>query len=587
MNDPLREPGFLTEHQFATVEADGNFFLSACPGSGKTRTGAVRLARLVMDGRTVAATSYTNIGVDQIRQVVSGTLGVAIPPSCFVGTLHGFFLRFVFYPFGHLSMRCNSRPRVIPDDSSWWDDVVFGNHRIRAPVADFRFRPDGSLRFPGQLPHGVPTEARALALGSDQALRLKRRAAAAGIASPDDSMFWALRVLREHPELARAVAHRFAELQVDEAQDTSELQLACVQELSATGELASLVLIGDVEQSIFSFQGASPEGCEALALARGLERRELSENHRSSQRLCDVTFRFSSRTEPDRAVGEDAECNWAPELLIYEPGHASGAVDQFRRRLAALGVPEDEAAVLVRERKLADEINGEAPVKIGPRVRAIGRAAAIVFSGGTLTRGDVDRLQSVLAYLAWGTKDLTDLDDPERRSLRDASVALVGRLPRLSGDLASWTRGASDVVGVAARTLQDPLAHNPGQGLRSGAGHNRVEAASAFAPPPRTLRAQTVHAVKGEGRDAVLVVADRQRSTRREPQSAVWSTLLMGKGVAPEDVEELRIAFVALTRARRYCAVAMPSDTPAPILAAFQDAGFVPVGPVGGSKPTT
>jgi DNA helicase-2/ATP-dependent DNA helicase PcrA len=153
---------------------------------------------------------------------------------------------------------------------------------------------------------------------------MKRRYAAAGYASLDDSMHWSLEVLRRHPDLARAVAGRFEELQVDEAQDTSELQLACLHGLCATGRLGSLVLIGDIEQSIFSFQGASPEGCRALAQARGLETIELVENYRSSQRICDVAVHFCAREAPDCAVGPTAECPWAPELILYDPDPPRG-----------------------------------------------------------------------------------------------------------------------------------------------------------------------------------------------------------------------------------------------------------------------
>src|SRR5919109_1622433 len=111
MADPLREPGFLTEHQLRAVSAEGGIFLVACPGSGKTRAGGVRFARLIDEGRRVAATSYTNIGVEQVRGVVTAQLGMTVGPRSFVGTLHQFLLRHVFYPFGHLAMRCTTGPR--------------------------------------------------------------------------------------------------------------------------------------------------------------------------------------------------------------------------------------------------------------------------------------------------------------------------------------------------------------------------------------------------------------------------------------------------------------------------------------------
>jgi ATP-dependent exoDNAse (exonuclease V) beta subunit len=50
---------------------------------------------------------------------------------------------------------------------------------------------------------------------------------------------------------------------------------------------------------------------------------------------------------------------------------------------------------------------------------------------------------------------------------------------------------------------------------------------------------------------------------------------LLGETVAEEDAEELRIAFVALTRARRYCALALPDDSGDAVVAAFERVGFV------------
>ena len=50
---------------------------------------------------------------------------------------------------------------------------------------------------------------------------------ALGRATYDDAMYWSLQVLRRFPAVAAAVAGRFDEILVDEAQDTSELQLAC------------------------------------------------------------------------------------------------------------------------------------------------------------------------------------------------------------------------------------------------------------------------------------------------------------------------------------------------------------------------
>ena len=574
MTDPLREPGFLTAHQFRVVEAERNFFLVACPGSGKTRAGAVRFARLTSDGERVAATSYTNVGVEQIRAVVSRDLGIVVGAESFVGTLHRMLLRFAFYPFGHIVMGCARRPRVVQEESAVWQDVVFGDNRIRASTARFSFRPDGDVRYRRSLPRGIGTREDAERLGGEQAIRLKARAAANGFASPDDAMYWSLCVLQEVPGVADAVASRFEELQIDEAQDTSELQLACVRVLCDTGKLASLVLIGDLEQSIYSFQGASPTGCEELAAARALKRIELSENHRSSQKICDIVVHFCTREAPDSAVGPSADCEWEPEVVLYPAGRVSEVLGWFEHRLQELGLEPANAAVLGRANDLVTEINGASPVDVAPRLAAIGRAVAVVRLGGTLTRQGAEAVDRVVSTASWDIDNLAGLDTVQRDLVREASGKLIGRVPELQGDLREWARAVARALAETAGELVEAPARQAGHLIRAEARYAGVDASGGFPIVGGGLQAQTVHDLKGESRDAVLVVAGRSAGGRHTPQGVLWSMPLTGEEIPDEDAEELRIAFVALTRAARFCAVALPDDTGPGIVQAFLEHGF-------------
>ncbi len=415
MSDPLREPGFLTAHQLRAVHAERDIFLTACPGSGKTRAAGVRVARLAEDGRRVAACSYTNVGVEQIRRVLADDLRRPLDPRHFVGTLHSFLLRYVLYPFGHLATGSSQTPRLAGDDAGWREVIFGGDNRIRLPISRFRYCPDGTLcvrSVPPKFPHQPQDAAR---MGQADALRLKRAAARSGVLSFDDAMYWALRVLEDVPDVAARVAARFDELLVDEAQDTSELQLACLRALCATGRLDSLVLVGDLEQSISAYTGASRAGCEALAIERGLDRVEFSENHRSSQKICDVAVHFCARDAPDRAVGEDADCAWNPELLLYPADQPDAGVRRFRDRLEDLGHPPAHAAVLARSNALVDELNGQTTrVEIRARLLTVGRAVRALRGGGTLGRRDLEAVDRIIGFTAADVTDLSQLDEPDR-----------------------------------------------------------------------------------------------------------------------------------------------------------------------------
>lgn len=562
----------LTKEQQNLVTADGDFLLIACPGSGKTRTAAARVGALAAAGKKVAVCSYTNVGAERIAAVIS-EMGVQLGPEHFVGTLHSFLLRYVVYPFG-LAAGCREGPHIRQSPKS---DVAYkGDFRTRVKVDDLRMRPDGTLvlqRRPPYLSH-VPREEIAAAVEAD-VVRAKRGLTAAGYVSFDDAMYLALRILREHPLLAGAVAARFDEILLDEAQDTAELQLACLDQLKRTTRLRSLVLVGDLEQSIFEFSGASAELCEALAETHGLRTEELTQNHRCSQLICDVAVHFCNRSAPDEAVGEHAACMIAPEVILYPPGSPSDAVALFRGRLGEHGADPSRAAVLARGNALVLELNGgKAPVNVAERPLTLGLAVAAL-RHGTLTRTELGRVQRVVSHVAWDETVLERLTSEQREDLRSVSIRLLAGLSSLDGDLREWIQDTARQLGHAVATLTATAAHKAGQVVRSSAAQSGILARAAFMPAAAPLRAQTVHDIKGEDRDAVMVVIDRPRSKRHGAQAELWGSALAGKALDEKDAEEKRIAFVALTRAERICVVALPDDETGRAAAqAFAERGF-------------
>jgi DNA helicase II / ATP-dependent DNA helicase PcrA len=91
-----------------------------------------------------------------------------------------------------------------------------------------------------------------------------------------------------------------------------------------------------------------------------------------------------------------------------------------------------------------------------------------------------------------------------------------------------------------------------------------LSARMAFADTlPADMQADTVHSAKGESHDAILLVADAPRGDRDHARTWVAST------PTEATAEEVRIAYVALTRARRYLAVALPHSCPQEIVSVY------------------
>src|SRR5205814_1426384 len=100
-----------------------------------------------------------------------------------------------------------------------------------------------------------------------------------------------------------SIATRFPFLIVDEAQDTSDIQMRIIDLLIENG-LSEVMLVGDPDQAIFEFNEAKPE----LFIQKYSEcpnPLDLNENRRSSQKICDFTFNLSSLPGPSIAIDSE------------------------------------------------------------------------------------------------------------------------------------------------------------------------------------------------------------------------------------------------------------------------------------------
>jgi DNA helicase II / ATP-dependent DNA helicase PcrA len=515
----------LTDEQRGAVEHLGNFSVIARPGSGKTRVVGLRLAESIVRGvRRTAVASYTNVAVEEVRGVCR-EVGVVIGREHFVDTLHAFLTSYVLRPFGHLVCGQSGRMRIRGDDweqsgnpALGWRAVMLetdGGTKVPVSVVHFHLDRDGNAicHSPPRGFHYMDAD-QITARGGKQAVSLKRTHAKCGVVSQSDALYWALRVLREHPRLARAVAGRFDEIIVDEAQDTSDVQLACLEELMKTGRLRSLVAVADPEQSIYSFQGADPQRFAAFADAHALEPLDLTVNFRSSQRICDVAHGFTQRPSADRAEGPNAACVIPPEVFRYPTDDPVQAVQTFRQRIADHGLELDDAVVVVRARRLRDAIEGREDLETGSVLRALGRLAAASARGGTLSAREVRGGEEALL---WMVNSEWDLPQSSRRKLRLAVGRLCRRLPPLEGTLGGWAAACReevrDALGELVRDGYE-LAHKPGDVLKSLPKYKAVQASAHFVSDTQQPPIRTVHAVKGRSIDSVLLIVEAPRGGR-------------------------------------------------------------------------
>jgi DNA helicase II / ATP-dependent DNA helicase PcrA len=512
----IADPANVSTQQRVAVEHPGDVFLNACPGSGKTRTVGVRLAWWSVnpeeiDGQTrprrTAALSYTNVAVDEIAAAAE-TAGAPVTEPDFLGTLHRFLLRYVVRPFGMKCMGCREPPRLVVDPRTRSETVSFRDGWVQRDVSiwDLHYRADGSLVLGADADVLYESKLTATEIATKVqhgARKLKEELAAQGLMSFSDAMYWAQRALEDVDD-ARAVAARFDEIVVDEAQDTMDTQVRCLQLLKAAG-LRSLVVIGDPNQAIYGFAGAEPARLEALVAGLGLDRLELTENWRSSQQICNSAVEFCERAAADQAVGPLADLAVAPELIIYEAEQLRQAVEIFERRLGELELTACKVAVLCRTRGTRDALNGTGGGVFKGRLADLAELAHAVQQNETIGAPAVQAVEAELLRHAWPEIVDEELDETQRVQLRTAVCELASRLPETALTAKEWCKQAREATTATIASLT----HTPATPFkpRTPPGTGALVVADLVSGRRGALRARTIHTVKGESYDATLTVA--------------------------------------------------------------------------------
>ena len=180
--------------------------------------------------------------------------------------------------------------------------------------------------------------------------REKRRR---GLLDFSDLEHLALQLLEEDGRpspLAESLSHRFAEVCVDEYQDSSRVQEAIFQAVSDGGK--KLFLVGDVKQSIYRFRLADPglflekyrSWAPAEAAQPGQARKlDLSRNFRSAPQVLDaVNFVFSNIMSTDAGELDYTQAAFLQPGLLCEEADDTARVE-FHLLDCAAGA-EDAAA---------------------------------------------------------------------------------------------------------------------------------------------------------------------------------------------------------------------------------------------------
>ncbi len=333
----------LTDEQRKAVRHNGHTLLTACPGSGKTRTLAAKLINCIDEvrgtPRRIACITYTNTAVYEIEDRLKSYGSTGDEDSCDISTIHSFCLANILQNFYWHIPEYAKGFKVLPPDSERYRELVesiCGEYGIRSQLR-------GSFENLGREPDGSPVEMQEIS--SEVITAFWNMLLKEGYIDFPNIIYYTYRLMLEKPEIIHALACRYAWFLVDEFQDTSTLQVEILK-LIAEKKITKFFLVGDPHQSIYGFAGARPALMDDFASHIHAERDfKLLVNFRSSKPIICHAEKLCPRDPPMVASGKSAHFTEEPKYI-----HCNNAfeaiTDYFLPALDKLKISYGESAIL-------------------------------------------------------------------------------------------------------------------------------------------------------------------------------------------------------------------------------------------------
>ncbi len=314
MPDPLLDD--LNNRQRDAVLHEGSpLLVVAGAGSGKTRVLTRRIGHVVRD-RGVApygilAITFTNKAAAEMRERVVELVG-SRAAAMQVSTFHSACVRI---------LRREADQLDLPTNFSIYDSS--DSQRLLANISK-SLEIDSKRHTPRSLAAAIsnqknelidPETFASLAMNSTDKLisdvysEYQSRLLRAGAVDFDDLIGHTVTLLQAFPEVARTYRQRFTQVLVDEYQDTNHAQYVLVRELAGHAQpvdgmpnpnadlgVAELCVVGDADQSIYAFRGATIRNIDDFETDYPDARVVLLEqNYRSTQNILNAANAVISR----------------------------------------------------------------------------------------------------------------------------------------------------------------------------------------------------------------------------------------------------------------------------------------------------
>jgi DNA helicase-2/ATP-dependent DNA helicase PcrA len=601
LNPPQRE---------AVLTTDGPVLVLAGAGTGKTAALTARLVHLLATRRAwpseILAVTFTNKAAREMRERVGRIVGDVVEGMPWLGTFHSIGAKMLRRHAELVGLQSNftildtdDQLRLLKQLISAADlDEKRWPARLLAGLID-RWKNRGWT--PDQV-DAAEAEAYANGKGAELYARYQERLKTLNACDFGDLLLHMLVILRTHRDVQDLYQQRFKYILVDEYQDTNQAQYLWLRLLAQ--ERRNICCVGDDDQSIYSWRGA--EVANILRFEQdfpGAKIVRLEQNYRSTPHILAAASGVIAHnggrlgktlwTEArDEAGGEGEKVQ---VVGVWDGPEEARRVGEEIETLQRRGGSLDSAAILVRAQFQTREFED--------RFIAIGLPYRIVGGFRFYERAEIRDALAYLRVIAQPADDLAfeRIVNTPKRGLGDKAVAKVHSLARaqgvpllaaaanildtdeltpqarralgnLVGDIARWRARLDELPHPElARLMLDESGYTAMlQADRSAESAGRLENLTELTRAMEeyeTLGAFLEHVSLVMDNDAERDVAKVTIMTIHAAKGLEFDTVFLAgweEGVFPSQrsmdeggnaslEEERRLAYVAITRARRKC----------------------------------
>lgn len=342
-----------TSQYEATTYCDGPLLILAGAGSGKTRVLTSRAAYLLQQGinpNQMMLVTFTAKAAKEMKHRLSQLVSKQDASSIIIGTFHSIFYRILAHHNASIWNRNNlisfdnQKEKIIrillKQNNINEQDISL--EEIIKQISKWK----NELLFPSDLTKlkDIDETTKDLYRGYEEYKNERH------LFDFDDMLLGCYQLFKNEPAVLEVYQNRFTTFLIDEFQDSNKVQYEIMKMLTA--KTSDVTVVGDDDQTIFSFRGSDPSIMKAFQKDfTNVKVIELERNYRSSHEI--VTFAKAIISKNKERINKSAQASFehgVPPFIFFpfdEEEEATLIVDQIEKEIEKGGTLSD-IAILYR-----------------------------------------------------------------------------------------------------------------------------------------------------------------------------------------------------------------------------------------------